>query len=485
MEKTAKALFEPASIVFIGASKNVFKWGFNILHHIIRCGYTGRLYPVNPQGGDWYGRKVYKNIFDIEDSIDLAVIVVKDTLVPDTLKDCIKKNIPAAIIITAGFSETGEKGAALEKEVVEIARSGGIRVVGPNTMGIFSAWPSCMQALMTSMPIKKGNAGLITQSGNLGTSIAYRFIRRDIGLSRLISSGNEADLTMEDYLEMLENDEKTHIICLYVEGVRDGRRFFTSARRISRKKPVILLKGGRTEQGARAAMSHTGAIASDDGVFTSMCRQTGIIQVGTMDEMIDVAGILVSQPLPKGNRVGIITLGGGWGVIATDMCSLNGLVIPPLDNAIIEKLDSVLPPFWSRANPVDLVAPGKVSVITDSVKLLAECGGIDSVIVMGLGYMILRAERLLTSDVVSRSEIEKHANILINEEHRLFDLLCGLIGSEGIPVIPVIDLMAFDAPKNENIIAMLDSKGVMAYPSPEKAIYALAKVTDYVSRIED
>jgi acyl-CoA synthetase (NDP forming) len=234
-----------------------------------------------------------------------------------------------------------------------------------------------------------------------------------------------------------------------------------------------------------AAMSHTGAIASDDGVFSSMCRQTGIIQVTTMDEMTDVAGLLVSQPLPKGNRVGIITLGGGWGVIATDMCSMNGLVIPPLDDAIIQELDNVLPPFWSRGNPVDLVAPGKVNVITDSVKLLAECGGIDSVLVMGLGYMILRAERLLTSDVVSRVEIEKHANILINEERRLFDLLCGLIAKEGIPIIPVIDLMAFDAPKNENIIAMLDSKGVMAYPSPEKAIYALAKVTDYVSHIED
>ncbi len=483
MNRIAKALFEPVSIVFIGASKNVFKWGFNILHHIIRCGYEGRLYPVNPQGGEWFGRKVFKSIDDIDDRIDLAVIVVKDTLVPDTLKDCIKKNISAAIIITAGFSETGETGAALEKEVVELARAGGIRIVGPNTMGIFSAWPSCMQALMTSMPVKKGNVGLITQSGNLGTSIAYRFIRRDIGLSRLISSGNEADLTMEDYLEMLENDDKTNIICLYVEGVRDGRRFFTSARRISRKKPIILLKGGRTAQGAKAAMSHTGAIASDDGVFSSMCRQTGIIQVTTMDDMTDVAGLLVSQPLPKGNRIGIITLGGGWGVIATDMCSLNGLVIPPLDEAIVHELDAVLPPFWSRGNPVDLVAPGKVNVITDSVKLLAECGGIDSVLVMGLGYMILRAERLLTSDVVSRAEIEKHANILINEEHKLFELLCDLIGKEGIPIIPVIDLMAFDAPRNESIIAMLDSKGVMAYPSPEKAIYALAKVTDYVSRI--
>jgi acyl-CoA synthetase (NDP forming) len=485
MDNIAKALFEPESIAFIGASRDIFKWGFNILHHIIRCDYQGRLYPVNPQGGEWFGRKVYKNISDIDDKIDLAVIVVKDTLVPLTLTQCSGKKIPAAIVITAGFSETGEKGAALEKEVVKIARSGGIRLVGPNTMGVFSAWPSCMQALMTSMPIKKGNVGLITQSGNLGSSIAYRFIRRDIGLSRLVSSGNEADLTMEDYLQMLEEDEKTKVICLYVEGVRDGRRFFDSARRISRNKPVILLKGGRTAQGARAAMSHTGAIASNDSVFSSMCRQTGIIQVTTMDEMIDVAGMLISQPVPKGNRVGIITLGGGWGVIATDMCTSNGLDIPPLNNSIIEELDKVLPPFWSRGNPVDLVAPGKVNVITDSVKLLAECGGIDSVIVMGLGYMTLRAEKLLTSDVISRADIEKHANILISEEHRLFELLCGLIEKEGLPIIPVIDIMAFDAPKNESIIAMLDSKGIMAYPSPDRAIYALAKVTEYVSRIED
>ena len=485
MDSIAKALFEPESIAFIGASRDVFKWGFNILHHLIRCDYQGRIYPVNPQGGEWFGRQVYRHLDDIDDKIDLAVIVVKDTLVPSTLKHCIGKKIPAAIVITAGFSETGEKGAELEKELVDIARSGGIRLVGPNTMGVFSAWPSCMQALMTSMPIKKGNMGLITQSGNLGSSIAYRFIRRNIGLSRLISSGNEADLIMEDYLEMLEDDEKTKIICLYVEGVRDGRRFFDSAKRITRNKPVILLKGGRTTQGAKAAMSHTGAIASDDSVFSSMCRQTGIIQVMTMDEMIDVAGMLISQPVPKGNRVGIITLGGGWGVIATDMCTLNGLQIPPLDNSIIEELDKVLPPFWSRGNPVDLVAPGKVNVITDSVKLLAESGSIDSVIVMGLGYMTMRAEKLLTSDVVPRADIEKHANILINEEHRLFDLLCGLIEKEGIPIVPVIDLMAFDAPKHESIIAMLDAKGIMAYPSPDRAIYALAKVTEYISRIED
>jgi acyl-CoA synthetase (NDP forming) len=485
MDRIAKALFEPESIAFIGASTNVLKWGFNILHHIVRSDFTGRVYPVNPQTSEWYGRKVYRHLEDIHEKIDLAVIVVKDTLVPSAMRHCAEKKIPAAIVITAGFSETGEAGATLEREVVQIARTGGVRFMGPNTMGIFSGWPSPLHALMPSMPIKSGNVGIIAQSGNLGSSIAYRFTRRDIGLSRLISSGNEADLMTEDFLEMLENDDHTKVICLYVEGVRDGRRFFETAKRITRTKPIILLKGGRTAQGAKAAMSHTGAIASDDTVFSSMCRQTGIIQVDTMDEMIDVAGMLVSQPLPKGGRMGIITLGGGWGVIATDMCAMNGLDIPPLDSSIIEELDKVLPPFWSRGNPVDLVAPNRVSVITDSVRLLAESGSVDSVLIMGLGYMMYRAERVITSDVLPRADVEKHAKVLIHEEYRLLDLLCNLIEKEGIPIVPVIDLMAFDSPREQNIISLLDSKGIMAYSCPDRAIHALAKVTEYARHLED
>ena len=256
-----KSLFEPRAIAFIGASTNPAKWGFNILHHIIKAGYKGSIYPINPQGGTWFGRPMYKSLAEAPRPIDLAIIVVPKERVPDTLRECIDADIHAAVIITAGFGETGAEGKTLEMEVLAIARAGGIRIVGPNTMGVFSAYPSPLQAVMTASKFKQGSVAVVTQSGNLGTSISYRFLRRDIGISRLISSGNEADLMIEDYLEYLETDDMTRVICLYVEGVRQGRRFIETIRRISAVKPVILLKGGTGAIGADAAMSHTGALA--------------------------------------------------------------------------------------------------------------------------------------------------------------------------------------------------------------------------------
>jgi len=483
MDTLFQSLFAPRTVAFIGASTSVFKWGFNILHHIIRGGFAGLVYPINPQGGSWFGRPVYTGLDQIEGPIDLAVIVVKESLVPETIRACVARRIPAAIVITAGFSETGESGAALEREIVTLAREGGMRIVGPNTMGIFSATPSPLQILMTGMAIPPGQVSIITQSGNLGSSLAYRFLRRSIGLARMISSGNEADLKVEDYLSLLENDPQTRVICLYIEGLRDGHRFFETARRISPHKPIILLKGGRTAIGARAAASHTGAMASDENVFTAMCRQAGIITVATMDELIDAAGMLMTQPLPTGNRVGIVTMGGGWGVIATDACESQGLRVPPLEDAIVAKLDAILPSYWSRGNPIDLVAPGTVNVITDTVKILMESEAFDAVLLMGLGYMTLRARRMMSSEVIPVAEIEASASILIREEEKLFGLLLDLLARKTIPIIPVIDLMAFDAPSDINIAKILDGQGIMSYPCPEPAVTALAKIVEYQRRV--
>jgi len=474
-----RALFEPRSIAFIGASTDVFKWGFNILHNMVERGYKGEIHPVNPNGGDWFGRRMYTDVSEISSPVDLAVIVVRDALVPDIVRTCTDKGIKAGIVITAGFSETGATGAALEREVVETARRGGMRIVGPNTMGVFSAYPNFMHALMGAMPLTAGHVGLVVQSGNLGTSISYRFLRRKIGISRLISSGNEADLTTEDFLEYLEDDPHTRIICLYIEGLRQGERFFRAARRISRSKPVILIKGGRTDRGARAALSHTGAMGGDDEIFSSACRQAGIIQVDSMDEMIDVAGMLLGQPLPAGDRVGIITMGGGWGVIATDQCIRRGLTIEPLSDGVIRRLDKVLPAYWSRGNPIDLVAPGNTRSITDAIRILMEYSQVDSAIVMGLGYMFLRARRWLKSEVLPKDAARTPAEYLMKAESEVFHLLTDLIGEFGRPIVPVADIMAFDVAGKENPLNILEERGIMAYSSPESAVCALARVAEY------
>lgn len=478
-----RALFEPRSLAFVGASQNVFKWGFNILHHIVKGGYEGRIFPVNARGEEWFGRQSFKDIEDIPEPIDCAVIVVPAEQVLDEVRKCARKGVPVAIIITAGFSETGREGALNERRIIEEARAGGVRVVGPNTMGVYSSAPSPLHAIMATGIIPAGRVAIVSQSGNLGTSLTFRLKRRGIGVSRMISSGNEADLTMEDYLELLESDPLTELICLYVEGIRDGTRFVELAKRLAARKPILLLKGGRTESGSRAALSHTGAIAGNQAVFDAVCRQAGILQVETMDEMIDAAGFIISQPAPAGNRVGIVTLGGGWGVIATDMCERYGLELPALSEASVQTLDRILPPFWSRRNPIDLVAPNSVIVITESVRVLAEEPRIDAVLVLGLGYMTLRARRWLESTVVPREHLDKPASLLISEELKLINLLLDLMKTYRKPIIPVIDIIAFDERMEHNPAHHLESKGVMPYTSPEEAILALSRELDRLKAV--
>lgn len=479
------ALFEPRAIAFIGASTSVTKWGFNILHHLLNGGFAGGIYPVNPQGGTWFGRKIYPSLSEVPRPVDLAIIVVPKELVPGTMRECAAAGIRAAVIITAGFSETGEEGTALEREVVSIARETGIRIVGPNTMGVFSAYPSPMQSVMMSTAIKQGGVAVVSQSGNLGTSITYRFTRRGIGISRLISSGNEADMKVEDYLEYLESDDRTRIICLYIEGLRQGRRFIDTARRISLSKPIILLKGGTGSIGAGAAMSHTGALAGSFSVFQSMCQQANVILTDTIDEMVDTAGFLLTQPQITGKRVGIVTQGGGWGVITADLCEAAGLDVPPIGEGVVAMLDKILPPFWSRRNPVDLVAPGRVSMITDSIAALLEHTDMDAVILLGLGYMTARARRWLDSSVLPHDVMEKPARQMIDAEKELLDLVVNQIRRFNKPIVPVIDLVAFDEAGEGNIVRYLDGSGVMSYSSPEQAVDALTRAQEYYRKREE
>ncbi len=483
-KKIFKALFEPDSVAFIGLSHNVSKWGFNIFHHIIKGEFGGRIYPVNPQGGSWYGKTIYKNLEEIKDPIDLAIIVVSKAVVPETVRVCVKKGIAVAIIITAGFSETGSEGARIESEIVSIANKGGMRIVGPNTMGVSSSYPSLLYSMMASLRVKAGEVAIVAQSGNLGGAMAYSFHRRDIGISRLISSGNEADLRVEDYLELLEHDSKTRLIALYVEGIRDSHRFMEIAKRISRTKPILLLKGGTSPIGAQAARSHTGAMAGDDAIFRAMCRQTGIIQVDSTDEMVNISGILLSQPKIGGNKVGIVTLGGGWGVIATDYCASSGLELVQLDKSVIEMLDKILPPYWSRSNPIDLVAPNRVTLITDSINVLLKNTDIDAIFVMGLGFMTIKARRWLDSPVIPRPDIEEPAQRLMSAERDLFSLIVEHIRHYNKPIIPVMGSVVFDEVMNDNPVKFLDKRGIMAYSSPEYAISAFTKAFDYYRRTE-
>ncbi|MBU2609118.1 MAG: CoA-binding protein [Chloroflexi bacterium] len=373
-------LFAPNSVALIGASNTPGTWGFNIMWRLLAS--ERRIYPVNPNVSEVMGKLAYRRLTDIPDSIDLAVIVVRASLVSAVLQECIQKGVNAAVVISSGFSETGEDGRKLEAEMMETARRGGIRIIGPNTMG-HADTSSNVSTLAWTKEIPPGPVGLIAQSGNLGNRIVLQGIDLGIGFSKFVCSGNEADLHFEDYLEYLGQDEDTRIITAYIEGLREGRRFFQLAREITVKKPIIAIKAGGTKEAARAARSHTGALSGSEAVYNAAFRQAGVIRVGGDDELNDVALALLHQPLPRGNRIGILAIGGGLGVVATEACEREGLVIAPLASVTIEKLNALLPPRWPHANPVDLVGIGPTvdnSIILSSLWALMEDENIDAVL---------------------------------------------------------------------------------------------------------
>jgi acyl-CoA synthetase (NDP forming) len=371
----------------IGANETMGSWGSDAIRAAlaaVKTNPTRRAYAVNPNQKQVMGVAAYSSILDIPDSIDLATIAVRADLVPGVLRQCVQKGVKAAVIISAGFAETDEAGVRLEKEVVEIARQGGIRFVGPNCIG-YSDFNTNISTLGASGWVRPGPMALLSQSGTISASIMQGVASRGIGLSKFVSTGNEADLHLVDYLEYLAGDENTRIICAYVEGIREGQRFFRLAKATTTKKPIVMIKTGSTEGATQAARSHTGALAGSSTVFSAVFKQTGVIQVDDEEELCDVAQALLCQPLPRGNQVGILTIGGGFGVMAAEACESEGLKMAPLQPQTLAKLDAVLPPRWSHGNPVDMVG---VKTIDESAMILAclraliEDSNVDAVIAL-------------------------------------------------------------------------------------------------------
>jgi acyl-CoA synthetase (NDP forming) len=378
-EPDFELLFNPRSIALIGASNNLGKWGAIVFLNIVLGGYQGKLYPVNPREETILGHKAYPKLSLISEPVDLAIIAIPAHLTMEAVQDCIRKEIRMAIVITSDFSETGEEGARLERELTETARASGLRLVGPNTMGIFSASAS-LTALMPPVRPRKGKVSLVSQSGNIGTQMLGWGEKFGVGFHKYVSSGNEGDLRSEDYLAFLGKDLETEVVLLYIEGLDDGREFFETSRKITPYKPMVAFKGGKTVAGARAAKSHSGAMAGVNELYEAAFRQAGIIWASTTEEMLEWAAAFSSLPLPRGNRVGILTRGGGWGVITADACNEFGLDVPPLEEKIIKAMDAFLPSYWSRGNPVDMVATIGMEEYIRGLEALISWDNVDSVI---------------------------------------------------------------------------------------------------------
>jgi acetyl coenzyme A synthetase (ADP forming)-like protein len=395
----SKRIFEPVSVAVIGASDDPKKWGHITLRNIIDGGFEGRIYPINPRVETILGLKCYPDIREVPGEVDLAVIVVPASAVPDVMEGCVEKGIKAAIIISAGFSEVGFEGERLEQEVVRIAKKGNIRIVGPNCMGVYIARKKLV-ATWVNIPKEKiapGPIGFISQSGAFANMMLRWAVARGVPLSVAVSAGNQADLELSDYLMYLAGDEATKVIAMYIEGVRDGRKFMKALEYcVEKRKPVVVMKVGCTASGAKAARSHTASMAGRDEIYEAVFKKFGVIRVYEEDDLFDVAWALANLPPPKGNRVGVISGSGGWGVQASDNLEITGFKLPSLPDYILRELDKKLPPFWSRGNPIDLVATGGPKEYRLAAKLLMEDPNFDAVLMLGfVGFRAAEEEDIV------------------------------------------------------------------------------------------
>ncbi len=368
--------FTPKAIAVIGASNDPLKLGYEVFKNL-KDYRDGEIYPVNVKDEVVQGIRAYRNVREIPDEVDLAVIVVPKRFVRQTIIDCGEKGVRGIILITAGFGEVGEEGKKEERELVEIAHKYGMRIVGPNCVGIMNTHNG-MNATFV-MNAKRGDIAFISQSGALGAGILYKTIKEGIGFSKFISIGNMADLDFADLMEALADDEQSRAIALYIEGLKDGRRFMEVAREVSRRKPVIVLKAGKSESGARAASSHTGSLAGSYRIYEAAFKQSGVLIAETIDDMLSMARAF-TQPLPEGRRVAIMTNAGGPGVLTADAIDGYGLKLADLKEETMRKLREFLPPMAAVKNPVDMIASARGEDYYRTAKLLLEDPNVDMLI---------------------------------------------------------------------------------------------------------
>ncbi|WDP91354.1 MAG: acetate--CoA ligase family protein [Desulfobacter sp.] len=473
--------YYPETIAFVGASATPGKWGHMLPTNTFARDFKGRVFLVNPKGGTIMGRKVYKSLADIPCDVDLAVVTVPAHRVMDLIPEMEAKKVKGMLLITSGFREVGAEGRRLEDEIMEKAAAAGILVLGPNTMGVCNPHAQFYTTAANAYPLP-GSTALVCQSGNMGTQLLAFAEQQDIGIRAFSGSGNEAMVTIEDYMEAFERDELTRTVVLYLESVKDGRRFFESASRVSRKKPVVVLKGGRTSMGEQAASSHTGAMASDAKVFNAACAQAGIIQVEQPMELLDLSAVFSSLPMPKGNRVAIMTLGGGWGVVTTDLCAEYGLEVPQLSPGIIDRLNKILPDYWSHGNPVDIVGEGDMNIPKTCMEELLKWEGCDAVIHLGIHGKRILADAMINSIVKTDPDIDDAAaapfkESLIQAEEEYTEYVVGLTQKYEKPVLGV-SLLTDEESRTLYRYDNTDYKGVF-FPSPERAVKALAGMVRY------
>jgi acyl-CoA synthetase (NDP forming) len=475
------SLFHPHSIAFVGASASIGKWGHTLFTITAGRGYHGKIYLVNPKGGTIADRPVFRSVLDIPEKVDLAVVTVPAAGVMDLIPQFKSKGISNMLLISSGFAEVGPAGKVLEHALVEKASQNGIVLIGPNTMGICNPHIHLYCTGSHVMP-EPGSTAVVAQSGNMGTQLLAFAEQQGIGIRAFCGSGNEAMVTIEDYVDAFEKDAATQTVMLYVESVKNGRRFLESCRRVGRIKPIVLMKGGRSLAGNKAAASHTGAMSSDSRIFDAVCRQAGIVKVERSMDLLDLSAAFSSLPLPKGNRAAIMTLGGGWGVVTADLCSEYHIEVPELSQELIAQINAILPPYWSHSNPVDIVGENDMTIPMRVMEILMKWDGCDAVINLGIMGRRILANRLSESISLADPTYSPEFLAMMGEELLKFeaDYVAQIVRLMETCEKPVFGVSLLKECQDKTVYSVNGSryKGVF-YESPERAVKAFSRMVEY------
>ncbi|MFO7664605.1 MAG: bifunctional acetate--CoA ligase family protein/GNAT family N-acetyltransferase [Chloroflexota bacterium] len=376
-----EVMFKPQSVAVVGATERAGSVGRTILWNLISTSFGGTIFPINPSRSSILGIKAYPSISEVPDSVDLAVIVTPAKTVPGIIRECVAAGVKAAIIISAGFKETGPEGEALEQEILAIARKGGMRIVGPNCLGIMNPLTG-LNATFASTMARPGPVGFISQSGALLTAILDWSFRENVGFSAFVSIGSMLDVGWGDLIYYLGDDPNTKSIVLYMESIGDARSFLSAAREVALTKPIIVIKPGRTEEAAQAAASHTGSLTGSDEVLAAAFRRSGVLRVDRISDLFNMAEVLAKQPRPRGPRLTIVTNAGGPGVLATDALITAGGELAPLSDEAMNQYNGLLPPHWSRNNPIDILGDADAERYAESMKIAVNDPNSDGTLVI-------------------------------------------------------------------------------------------------------
>ncbi len=449
MPDSLKYFFNPQGIAVIGASSDPAKLSHGVVRNLKEHGYAGPIYPVNPKGGEILGLTVYPGIADVPGPLDLAVVMTPAPAVPQTLEQCGQRGIKVVIVITGGFREAGPEGAALEQSLKPIVERYGMRMIGPNCVGVMDTALPLDTTFITDMP-PRGHIGFASHSGAIcgGTTDWARSV--GVGYSRIATLGNQLDVDIADGIRMLADDPNTRVINLYAEGLPDGRRFVAAAVAVSRQKPIVMLKAGLTQSGVQAVASHTGALAGSEQAYRAACHRAGALVVGSLQEQNDVAMALATQPLPAGRRVALLTNAGGPAALASDALDVHGLTLAQLAATTQAQLKAVTPPGTQLFNPVDMLGGPRAAMFYDALKALADDPGVDMLLAMFVPQAITPVNDVARAIVRAAAEIQK-------------PVLACMVGGQSLP----------------EAVLILNTGGVPFYQDPTRAGRALAGLWEY------